>query len=206
LNDLAQLHQDKKKKAVFVEYFKYPKSLNGVDRVTSLEADIVRLDGEAFNQKAVKTGDSWSVPAGLVFRSIGYKGTALQGVPFDAENGVIPNDKGRILDSSNQPLLGMYTSGWIKRGPSGVLGTNKPCSTETVASLLNDISLLPSPSLVTSDICNLLDSRGVRTVSFDDWKIIDAFEINNGKASGKPREKCVSREEIFSVLDTQKVR
>jgi ferredoxin--NADP+ reductase len=206
LEDLAQLQQDKKKKAVFVEYFKYPKSLKGVERVTSLEADVVRLEGEAFNQKAVKTGDNWSIPAGLVFRSIGYKGKELPGVPFDSEKGVIPNDKGRILDTSNQPLLGMYTSGWIKRGPSGVLGTNKPCSTETVDSLLNDVSLLPSPLLVTSDICDLLDSRGVRTVSFDDWKIIDAFEINNGKASGKPREKCVSREEIFSILDTQKVR
>src|SRR5690606_9903036 len=93
--------------------------------------------------KAVGTGEYETIPAQLLFRSVGYRGTALQGLPFDERRGVIPNDSGRVLGDGDigelgEPLPGTYVAGWIKRGPSGVIGTNKADAMESVAALLED--------------------------------------------------------------------
>lgn len=206
LVDLSKEPKEGKKKKVFVQYFKYPKEMVGDTRVRALKMDKVILEGDAFKQKAIRTGEEFEIPAGLVFRSIGYKGLGLPGVPFDEDQGIIPNEKGRVHNLNGSVVPGLYTAGWIKRGPSGVLGTNKPCSTETIACLLEDVaSLTPCANPSTEAVLELLKSRNVRSVSFEDWKVIESLENEKGKEIGKPREKFVSREAIFSALDTAKV-
>jgi ferredoxin--NADP+ reductase len=131
---------------------------------------------------------------------VGYHGKATPGVPFDERQGVIPSVKGRIVQGT-EALSGLYVSGWIKRGPTGVIGTNKPDSVETVASLLEDLPrLAPCPRPETGALLDLLGSRGVRVVSYEDWRRIDALEVERGKARGKPREKFTTVEEMLAVL------
>lgn len=201
LQDLSQEPKEGKNKKVFVQYCKYPKEMKGNTRVESFIMDKVNLVGEPFKQKARPTGEEFTLNAGLIFRSIGYKGLAIPGIPFNSNWGVIPNVKGRIVDENKAPILGLYTVGWIKRGPSGVLGTNKPCSKETISCLLEDVAALtPCPIPSTDAVFELLESRNVRHVSFEEWKIIDEKEKENGAAVGKPREKFVTRDAIFSLL------
>ena len=100
------------------------------------------------------------------------------------------------------PVPGLYVAGWIKRGPTGVIGTNKPDGYETAASLLADVpGLPPCPTPDTAELLQLLRSRGVRAVSFDDWRRLDAAEVARGKPAGKPREKLATVAEMLALLD-----
>jgi ferredoxin/flavodoxin---NADP+ reductase len=202
LQELAKEPKDGKEKKVVIQYCKYPKYMSGTTRVESFTMDKVHLVGEAFKQKATPYGEEYTLNAGLIFRSIGYKGLGLPGLPFNEDWGIIPNEKGRVVDENKSPVSGLYTAGWIKRGPSGVLGTNKPCSKETIECLLKDVaSLTPCPTPSTDAVFELLSSRNIRHVSFEEWKVIDEKEVENGQAVGKPREKFVTRDSIFSLLD-----
>ncbi|MBI3924002.1 MAG: FAD-dependent oxidoreductase [Armatimonadetes bacterium] len=129
------------------------------------------------------------VPVGLVFRSVGYRGMPVPGVPFDDRRGVIPNRNGRVLDG-DRVIPGNYAAGWIKRGPSGVIGTNKPCARDTVDALLEDLRAgsLPPPSRALSELEPLLRER-TRVVTFQDWKQLDSLEVSRGQALGRPRVK-----------------
>jgi ferredoxin--NADP+ reductase len=144
------------------------------------------------------------MPVGLVFRSVGYRGVALPGVPFYDKWGVILNEKGRVLDTeTRQHHVGEYTSGWIKRGPSGVIGTNKPDSVETVECMLADLKagsyLQPSePGAAAMEA--LVRSRQPQFFSYADWQKLDALEQECGKAQGRPRVKFVSVEEMLAAL------
>jgi len=142
-----------------------------------------------------------TMPCDILFRSVGYKGVAIRGLPFDQSEGVVPNQNGRITENGT-PLPGLYVAGWIKRGPSGVIGTNKPCSVETVESLLADLDTLPPAAVPDSgELITLLNGRGVRVVTFADWQRIDLAEVARGKERGKPREKFLSRQDMLSLLD-----
>jgi ferredoxin/flavodoxin---NADP+ reductase len=135
---------------------------------------------------------------GLVLRAIGYRGTALPGVPFDDRAGVIPNLAGRVTDGSG-PCPGLYVTGWIKRGPRGVIGSNKWCAAETVANLLADAAAgLPAP-LESGDIADLLASRGCRFVSYGGWQRIDGAERRAGWAQGRPRIKQTRIEDLLAI-------
>lgn len=178
-----------------------PQELRGDGRVERVLLERNRLSGPAFHQKAWGTGETVEMPCGLVFRSIGYRGLPMPGVPFHERDGVFPNTEGRIEDNG-RVLPGLYVAGWIKRGPSGVIGTNKPDSLETVKSLLTDTAHLehcPVPD--TEPLRVLLKERGIRVVSFDDWLKIDAAEQARGAALGKPRERFTRVEEMLAVLD-----
>ena len=139
----------------------------------------------------------------MILKSVGYKGTPLKGLPFDFERNIIPNAKGRIIDSAGgKPLRGKYVTGWIKRGPSGVIGTNKPDSAETAKNLLADLDELPACTVPdTKQLLAQLRDRGVRPVSYEDWGIIDAAEVSRGTAAGKPREKFTRIPEMLDILD-----
>jgi ferredoxin--NADP+ reductase len=142
------------------------------------------------------------LPAGLVFRSVGYKGVALPGVPFREDWGVIPNEKGRVLESG-QPIPGLYCGGWIKRGPTGVIGTNKPDALETVEAMLEDAGkgqhLEPkSPSASAAEA--MVRGRKPSFVSYEDWKKLDALEIERAKGTERPRLKFTSVEEMLAAL------
>lgn len=161
-----------------------------------------RADGTV---AAVGTGLTERWPAQLVLRSVGYAGSALPGVPFDERRGIIPNLDGRVLDApGGSPVSGMYTAGWIKRGPSGVIGTNKADALETVQCMLEDeLPAPPDPRPEAVDA--LLRRRGVDTVDFDQWRHIDRLELTMGEQQGRPRVKLVSRRELMEAAATSAV-
>ncbi len=190
-----------KARQLHIFFKKSPIEIKGAERVESIVLEQNELVGEPFAVKARGTGSTKELPCGLVFRSVGYRGIPMPGVPFDEQGGVIPNEDGRVLDDGT-PVPGLYTAGWIKRGPSGIIGTNKPDSHATVAALLEDLpNLEPCPGPDTNKILALLNDRGVRVVSFEDWQKIDAAEIEQGKLVGKPREKCPTVDEMLAKLD-----
>ena len=174
--------------------------VNGV-RIEQNEL-VKRADGSV---SARGTGRHEVLPAGLVMRSIGYQGTALPGVPYDERAGVIPNAQGRVKTSSGGEVIpGVYAVGWIKRGPTGLIGTNKNDAKETADRMLEDVpNLTPVADEYRSRgaIDELLRGRGVRAVSFVDWRRIDAAELALGKQAGKVREKFSSAAEMLAILE-----
>ena len=145
-----------------------------------------------------------NLPVGLVFRSVGYRGVPLPGVPFNDSWGVILNDKGRVLDpDTKQPIVGEYTAGWIKRGPTGVIGTNKPDAAETVECMFEDLArgavLEPTrPEAAAAE--TLVRQRQPNFFSYADWLKLDAIEVSRGRAQGRPRVKLTRLDEILSAL------
>lgn len=150
------------------------------------------------------TGEIDTLSAGLVLRSVGYQGVPLPGVPFDPDRHLIPNQAGRVLDGPGGSVIpGEYVAGWIKRGPSGIIGTNKPDAVETVAAMLEDIEKTggrvperPEPGAVTE----VLKSRGVRYVTFGDWRKLDEVETMKGEKQGRPRVKVVRVERMLEIM------
>ena len=154
--------------------------------------------------QAQPTEDVEDLPAGLVFRSVGYRGVPLPGVPFDDKWGVVLNEKGRVLDpDSKQPLPGEHTAGWIKRGPSGVIGTNKPDAAETVAGMLEDVAAgqtlePPEPEPVAAE--RLVRQRQPSYISYPDWLRLNELEVARGRAQGRPRVKFTRLDEMLAAL------
>ena len=144
------------------------------------------------------------LPVGLVFRSVGYRGVPLPGVPFNESWGVILNDKGRVLDPDTRlPIVGEYAAGWIKRGPTGVIGTNKPDAAETVECMFEDLArgavLEPTrPEAAAAEA--LVRQRQPNYVSYNDWLKLNEIEVARGRAQGRPRVKLTSVEEMLAAL------
>jgi len=183
-----------------IVFLKSPLELIGDGRLQRVLLMRNRLVGDPGHQVAEPTGEMEHLDCGLLFRSIGYCGVAIPGVPFDTKRGVIPNRDGRVVDNT-EVLPGLYVSGWIKRGPSGIIGTNREDSVLTVAAILADLpSLDASPKPAADHICPLLQRRGIRVVSYADWQMIDAAELRRGAAVGKPREKFTRLQEMLDVL------
>ena len=201
LEELRVLQPAGKSRRIVVHFFQSPRELTGNGRVESLVLERNRLAGEANDQWAEGTGETDTMDCGLFFRSVGYRGVEIPGVPFEARRGVFPNEAGRIV-ADGSPVPGLYAAGWIKRGPSGVIGTNKPDSVETVKKLLEDLPALPGCEAPdTASVQELLASRNVRVVSYADWQKIDAAEVARGKPHGKPREKFTAVAEMLAALD-----
>ena len=184
-------------------FLRSPQRLEGDGRVESLVLEKNQLHGEPFSQSARGTGETERLDAGLILRSIGYRGVPMPGAPFDEQRGVIPNRDGRVIDAG-QAVPGLYTAGWIKRGPTGLIGTNKADSAQTVACLLEDLAKLDSSETKAgaAGCRRLLERRGIRYVTYPDWKKIDAAEIERGRAAGKPREKYTRVAEMLAALDS----
>ena len=186
-------------KKVRAWFFTSPVEVLGGDKVEGLRIEknkLVRDDGG--NLRARGTGETEEIPIQLIFRSIGYKGSGFAGIPFDERSGTIPNDAGRVVEpGSGKPVERLYVAGWIKRGPSGVIGTNKPDAIATVKSMLENLDGLPE---VTEDITGLLESGGVAYVSYADWQTIDQAEMARGAPLGRPRVKFTTVEEMLAVL------
>ncbi len=177
----------------------------GDSPVTSLRLAKNRLVKNAAGAVVTEpTGEIEELPAGLVFRSVGYRGVPLPDVPFDERAGLIPNAKGRVLDpATGSPLPGHYATGWIKRGPTGVIGNNKADSVETVNALLEDAAagtLLTPARPDPTDLEALVRERQPAFVSFADWKRLDRIEVERGQALGRPRVKFTSIEEMLGAL------
>jgi ferredoxin--NADP+ reductase len=177
-----------------------PTRINGSSRVSSVTLARNSLNGPKFEQLAVPGSAACNLSCGLLFRSVGYKGVRLAGVAFDECSGTIPNVNGRCLDGS-EPIPGLYVTGWIKRGPSGLIGTNRADSVETVASIFADIaSLEPASKPGVTALRAALDTRA-RIISYEDWQAIDLSERKRGQQKGKPREKFTRVVEMIEAAD-----
>ena len=151
------------------------------------------------------TGLSEELPVDMVFRSVGYRGTPVSGLPFDQRRGIVPNDRGRVIDpAAAAPIPGVYVSGWIKRGPTGVIGTNKPDAAETVACMLEDVETGVLPTAPEAGdreaVSRLVRERQPQIVTYEDWRRLDAHESAEGAAAGRPRVKLITLAEVFGVL------
>jgi ferredoxin--NADP+ reductase len=159
--------------------------------------------------RAVPTGEEEVIQCGLVLRSIGYRGNPLPGVPFDERRGLIRNERGRVLDDEGQHLVGEYAVGWIKRGPSGVIGTNKKDSADTVARVVEDAEagrLNDPPSPDPEETEGWLTENVPSLVTWEGWQAIDTHEQGLGERQGRPRVKLVRVPEMIAVAEGARVR
>ena len=146
------------------------------------------------------TGEFRSVDVQAVYRAVGYFGSPLDGVPFDVQRGVIPNHEGQVLREGDEILPGVYATGWIKRGPVGLIGHTKSDAMEYISHLVNDQASLWSPASPSEEsIVELLESRGVEYTDLDGWHRLDAYEIALGEPEGRARIKVVPRDEMVRV-------
>jgi ferredoxin/flavodoxin---NADP+ reductase len=200
--ELAAREPSGKPKRVELRFLRSPVAIIGDQRVEGIELAVneLYLDQEGA-VRARETGATESVECGLVLRSIGYLGTAVDGLPYDARRGVIPNAGGRVLADGQEPLRGHYAVGWIKRGPSGVIGTNKKDAAETIEAVFEDAAAgrLPRRDGDHEALPRLLAGRGVEYVEYDGWRAIDVLETGRGEPLGRPRVKLTSVEEMVAT-------
>jgi ferredoxin--NADP+ reductase len=172
-------------------------------RITGVRVERNKLEADDTGYlNSVGTGEYETIPACMVLRSVGYRGLPLPDVPYDKRRGVIPNRAGRVYDpETDKTVPGEYVVGWAKRGPSGVIGTNKPDALDTVAAMVSDVpTLKPAESPDPKEINDLLDERGVRYVSFEEWRKLDKLELTKGTSQGRPRVKFTNVEEMLDAL------
>jgi ferredoxin/flavodoxin---NADP+ reductase len=199
----AQREPEGKPKRVIMKFLRSPVEIQGDGRVEKLIVgvnELVRDESGAI--RARDTGEREEIDCGLVLRSIGYKGVGLEGLPFDSSRGVIPNEAGRVVDpESGEQVAGHYAVGWIKRGPSGVIGTNKKDAQETIDALFADLAAgkVPEREPVEPGIEELLAERAPDHVTYDGWEAIDEAEVAAGEPHGRPRIKFCNVEEMVDV-------
>jgi len=180
-----------------------PTKIEGSEKVEGLELVHNEIVKEGGVLRAKATDEVMHLDVDMIFRSIGYMGEAIPGLPFDDWRGTLPNDQGQLLDGVDGKLLNQeYTAGWIKRGPSGVIGTNKQDATETVSRLKKNwqTSPTPQPKLVQHDLLDLLKKKKIQFVSFEDWKKLDKYEIEQGQQNGKSRHKICEVQEMLDLI------
>jgi ferredoxin--NADP+ reductase len=178
---------------------------NGAGKVKAMRLVRNKLYAtEAGTLRPKATDEFETLPAGLVFRSVGYQGVPLPGVPFNESWGVILNQKGRVLDPETQePVTGEYTAGWIKRGPTGVIGTNKPDAQETVEGMMEDVandSILSPAQSEAAEVEKLVRERQPNYFSYEDWLKLDEIEVAKGQELGRPRLKFTRVEDMLAAL------
>ncbi len=179
---------------IHLHFHARPAELHGTDRVETVVVERTTVDDAG---AAHGTGDTYEIAADLVVRSVGYRGTALDGVPFDGRRNVIPNVDGRVVDADGVPVPGLYVAGWIKRGPTGIIGTNKKDAAATVAALLEDLAVRGDTGAVGVE--PLLRERGVDVVAFDGWRAIDAAERALGASRGRDRTTIHDRDDLVAA-------
>ncbi|MDV7352708.1 FAD-dependent oxidoreductase [Rhodococcus oxybenzonivorans] len=191
-------------KRLILRYLSSPTDIVGTDRVESVRLTRNRLEQESDGAVvAVPTDVTETIDTGLVLRAVGYHGVAVPDLPFDIARGVIPNAGGRVVDPESRTAIpGVYAAGWIKRGPSGVIGTNKKCAMDTVDLLLQDYlaGALPTPSHDADSIAALVTERQPNVIDFAGWTAIDSAERAAGKARERPRVKFVDEQSIMAAL------
>ncbi len=187
------------RRRVVLRFLAAPIAVIGIDRVGALEVARTELVADDRGGLAARvTMDTEVIETQLVFRSIGYRSHPIPGVPFDDARGAINHAGGRVTEvGTGTPVPGLYSAGWVKRGPSGVIGTNKKCAQETVDALLADLDAgrLPRPTLDPAELRLRLEERGVTVVDYAGWQLIDAHERGLGEPLGRPRVKLVRRDD-----------
>ncbi|MEP7284166.1 MAG: FAD-dependent oxidoreductase [Chloroflexota bacterium] len=204
--EYAQRPLSGKPKRIHMIFLVSPTEIEGEnDHVTAIKLVENQLQaGSDGSLKARATDKTFTLPVGLVFRSIGYMGVPLEGIPFDQRSATIPNAQGRVIDPETKtPVVGEYVVGWIKRGPSGIIGTNRPDSVETVEKLLEDVPTLSAldPTQASRESMEaLIKSRQPDYVTYEDWLLLDQIERENGQLQNRPRIKFSRIEDMLVAL------
>ena len=209
LREFAGRSPSGKPRALRLRFLVSPVAILGDERVEAIEVEQNRLvpDGRG-TLRAEPTGERETIPCGLVFRSVGYRGVALPEVPFDEDRGTIRNEGGRVVNEDGEVVPGVYAAGWIKRGPTGVIGTNKKDATETVELLLEDAAAgrIERRAGATAEAADaLLAERGAQTVLYEGWSSIDQVERAAGEPHGRPRAKLVTWNELLEAAEGERV-
>ncbi|TCJ97655.1 4Fe-4S binding protein [Nocardia alba] len=191
-------------KRLVLRFLTSPLEITGTDRVRGLRVGrnrIVVADGTAVVEQ---TGRTETIETTLVVRAIGYRGQRLPGLPFDERSGTIPNHQGRVVDpATGEAVIGVYTSGWIKRGASGAIGTNRADAAETVSALLEDHrnAKLSKPTVTPSDFRALVRERQPHRFDRQHWQRLDEHELELGLSRGRPRQKVTDRDAMIRIAD-----
>jgi ferredoxin--NADP+ reductase len=211
LRDYAQREPAGRPKRIVLRFLLSPSALLAGENGHLSAVELVRNElvaGADGRLRAQAGSEKETIPAGLVFRAIGYRGIPLPLVPFDERSGVIPNESGRVTETaSGRPLAGEYVVGWIKRGPSGVIGTNKKDAQETVDAILADLAASNGSAAARHQpeqpdaeaVEQLLRERQPQLVTYQGWEAIDRHERARGEASGRPRVKVTSIDEMLRI-------
>ncbi|MGH2536642.1 MAG: FAD-dependent oxidoreductase [Candidatus Promineifilaceae bacterium] len=208
VQSIADLKPAGKRKRLYLRFLLSPTELLGNAAGELVGVKLARNELYATGAGSLRsrpTGEVEELAVGLIFRSIGYRGVPLPGVPFNDDWGVILNRQGRVLDPETQrPLAGEYAAGWIKRGPSGVIGTNKPDAAETVEQMVADWragEILRPEAPAPRAVKELIVARQPDYFSYADWQRLDEFETGRGQAQGRPRVKLTSVEEMLAARE-----
>jgi ferredoxin--NADP+ reductase len=199
LREFASRERTDKQVLIRFLFFRSPVALHGDQRVESIELVHNRLEEQDGRLVAVPTDEHETLECGLVFRSVGYRGVALPDLPFDERRGTIQNERGRIAGEA-----GAYCAGWIKRGPTGIIGTNKKDAAETVAALLDDLEqgrLAHREDVSAEGPETLLLERGVSPVAYAGWTSIDEHERTAGEKLGRPRVKLRTWDDLLEAAE-----
>jgi ferredoxin/flavodoxin---NADP+ reductase len=204
LREFAERQPTEKPVTVRFLFFRSPVAIYGEEKVEEIELVRNRLEEQDGRLVAVPTDDRETIECGAVFRSVGYHGVGLPDLPFDERRGTIRNDRGRVLDDGGELLPQVYCAGWIKRGPTGIIGTNKKDATETVALLLEDVEqgrVAHGDEVTAEAVEALLSERGIRAVLYPGWTSIDELERAAGEKLGRPRVKLRTWDELLEAAE-----
>ena len=201
LRDYSTRHPREGMRRIVFRFCTSPIEITGNDRVQTIVLGRNKLftddDGRTV---AVDTGERETLPAQLVVRAVGYRGVAIPGLPFDERSGTVPHTHGRITGRANE-----YVVGWIKRGPSGVIGTNKKDSADTVETLLADLTAAPVRDAevdYSEELARWLVQRQPEVITEDHWQRIDAHERSSGERQGRPRVKLTRVADMLQIART----
>ena len=198
LEDLRENPQEPQERRLHLHFFTSPKEILGEDgKVTGLRVEKTKLDGTG---NVTLTGETQDFAAQAVYRAVGYFGSPVDEMPFDAKYGVIKNDEGRVLDANGIQIPGTYCTGWIKRGPVGLIGHTKADAIETISHVIADRAMWWEPSAPGEDaVVETLRSRGVEFIAWENWLNIDSTEKSLGEALGRERLKLHNRAEMLEI-------
>lgn len=209
LHELATRISNPANRRIVLRFLASPFEIVGNYRVETVRLGKNRLVRDALGvEQAHATSANFELDAGLVLRAVGYAGAPIEGLPFDRIGRTTPNRDGRIVGDDGNVATGLYVAGWAKRGPNGIIGTNRKCARDTVRAMLEDAvhgvigrSQLPS----RDEVARWLKAKKAGLVSYDDWKAIDTVEKRNGRACGRPREKLTTVDALLGATRSQRV-
>ena len=200
LHQFSQARTGDHRRRLYFHFFRNPASLHGKTRLETVRFNKTRLSGEPFHQVTEDIGETLEFPCQILFRSVGYRGAPLEDLPFDRRSATLAHVDGRLCGAGNHPEYGLYATGWIKRGPSGVIGTNRADSVASVETLLSDLDKLPQHVKPGAEALEAkLKAQRKTAVSFKRWDRIDLAERARGQSAGKPREKFTSIEDMLDA-------
>lgn len=198
LNEFLSTPSGTSTRSCHFQFHQMPLEILGATKIEKIVLGKNKLSGEPFQQKAISTGEALTLDCGMVFLCIGYRADPIPGLPYDNKKGVLSNRKGRIF-SGNTVMPGLYATGWIKRGPSGTIGSNRADSVETVDAILEDSKTFNTDKTPPRELLSALKDRGCLVVDYSGWKKIDAQEISRGMQTGKARQKFTSVSELLEI-------